>query len=628
MSLETSKAFRYVQQKGWTHRATDTQIQVEICPVGGCDGWHFYLSFDKEKDGLWNCFKCGEKGNLYQLMSFLGDRMDNVTSIQDVANSSRTPDPLPNIEACHAALIAEAEDDSVENSTLDYLLVERGFSMATIEKYKLGLEKDYGKRWLVIPYFHKGNLVYAKFRTVPPDAKEFRGLTGRESPLFNQECLVPNMDELLMVEGEFDAISCLNQGITSVVGLPGANMKKRAWLQRVDDMNPKAVYLLYDRDKVGQAAAKEMAKAIGLHKVRNILLPEFTYTDSNGEEKQGKDINEWFRAGHTVEELEELKAQSKQFNVDGVQPAAEVIGEIQERLAGGETLKPKWYTQWPSLNSKIGGFEEGDLVGIMAEAKCGKTTMAMNVLDFLNVEFYESVMMFCQEMQPRRLVTKWMACVTDTDEDKITLETTYQALHIAASRKADYLFAYTRSSTRKEVFDTIRQTVRRYGVKFVCFDNLQILCRNIEHSAQEANVISKEFKQLAMELGIVIFLIIQPHRVKEGEIVAARNAFGTSAIEKDVDCMICLHRNREGRVKAEDFATIGFLDVQENFSPDLLVRADLTRYAPGGVTTLRMIGERSKVVEYTPAEIVDKGRLMPANDQIERLQTQQYYEAA
>jgi replicative DNA helicase len=167
--------------------------------------------------------------------------------------------------------------------------------------------------------------------------------------------------------------------------------------------------------------------------------------------------------------------------------------------------------------------------------------------------------------------------------------------------KADLLFGYSRSNKPDEVFSTIRQAVRRYGVKVVCYDNLQLMSRSLEHQTQEISRLTKEFKALALELNIFIILIIQPNRVAEGQIVAARNAMGSSAIEKDVDCMICLHRNRVGKISASDFT--GWMETEDNFEPHLLVRVDLSRYAPGGTCTLFFDGARSTVREFIAEDI-------------------------
>jgi 5S rRNA maturation endonuclease (ribonuclease M5)/KaiC/GvpD/RAD55 family RecA-like ATPase len=616
--VEQSKALAYCDEKGWLQsaRKNEDHVILEYCPVCGKENYHFYMRYTpRDKDGLWDCKVCGQNGNLRQLREFLGDRLENTMSLKDAAQGNRQPGVLPDAEAAHWRLMHEAENENVDEVTLDYLIGTRGLAIETVERFKLGIINEYGKKWLVIPFYNNGNLIYAKYRTLPPEKKEFRGISGRECPLFNQEAIKPNMEELIFVEGEMDALSCLSNGIENVVGVPGANIHKAIWIKRLDESNPQKIYLLYDNDQVGQSAAREMAIRIGIDKCYNVVLPT---SWTNGDvESPVKDINEFFKAGATLENLEVLKTLAKPFPVEGVQSVGEIIEDLRAELESGVGLHGKYDSPWPELNDLIGLLDEGDLVGIIAEGKIGKTTMAMNWLDHLVQRYKRAGLMFCQEMQPKRMVRKFIAYKTDTDDANITIETVDSALAAVADYEADYLFGYTKGTKFQEVADTIRQAVRRYGAKFVCFDNLQLLCRNIEHSAQETSVITKQFKQLAMELGIVILLIIQPNRVREGEIVAARNAHGSSAIEKDVDYMICLHRNREGKIKAEDFDAVPFMQVEENFQPQLLVRVDLSRYSSGGATTLWMIGAKSKVISFPEAARALTRGSIPANEKIE-----------
>jgi len=590
--MELPKSERYIQYKSWAYKLTadDTQI-ITDCPY--CDKpEHLYIARGGAKDGLFDCKVCGKTGNLYQLQLDMGDRINGVISMQDAASSTKKAEPLPNAEANHVAMMNDAD-------ALDYLVHERGLSLAVIEKQKLGLAHRDGKRWLSIPYFHKGNLVYAKYRTLPPEPREFANTSGREAPLYNEDALKSGMEDVIFTEGEIDAITLLSVGLENVVGIPGANMKKAIWITRLDELAPKKIYMLYDRDKVGQKSAREMALRIGLDKVYNIVLPEFQTFDG----KTGKDVNDWFRAGHTLEEFDVLKKQARPFDVTGVSSVLDVLEEIESDLSQKGNLEPTLTTPWPSVNSRLGGAEWGDLIGVIAEGKVGKTTMALNWVDFYSLSGL-SCLFYCLEMLPKRLARKWASYVTKTDDtpgkSQVTPATIQLAKTIALGREGDLLFGYNRVSKSDEVFDTIKQAVRRYGVKVVVFDNLQLLVRSIEHSAQETSVLTKRFKELAMELGILVILIIQPNRVREGEIVAARNAMGSSAIEKDVDAMIALHRNRVAKIKEDDFK--GFLDTDENFEPMLLVRVDLSRYSPGGVTTLWFDGAISEVRELTNEE--------------------------
>jgi twinkle protein len=166
---------------------------------------------------------------------------------------------------CHAALLSDAE-------AMDYLMNVRGFSKEIIDRQKLGLKE---KVWfreageskaLVIPYLVGGNIVFAKFRTLPPKPKDFVTPSGWEAPLYNGEILQEGIKEVVFVEGEADAISMLSNGIEYVVGVPGANIKKASWIETLDKIAPQKIYILYDNDKVGKKAAQEMASRIGIEK--------------------------------------------------------------------------------------------------------------------------------------------------------------------------------------------------------------------------------------------------------------------------------------------------------------------------------------------------------------------------
>lgn len=591
----TSKGLGYVEQKAWRYKESGTDhVAVEECPLCGNTNSKFYMNVSGDaSDGLWDCKVCGEKGSLYQLRVKLGDRSDDIVSLADATRATKQASVLPDIAALNYNLLhSEAFAD-----VLDYLVAERGFKMEVIESMQLGAEQEFGKKWLVIPYINKqGNVTFVKYRSVPPAAKEFRSSSGREAGLYNDTIIETGMEELVFVEGEADCLACLSAGVSSVVGVPGANTKKAAWITKVDNAAPKKIYLLYDSDKVGQAAAREMAQRIGLDKAFNIRLPEFTTRDG----KAGKDINEWFRTGHSLEDFKVLQSQAKPFDVAGVQNTAEVILEIQEDIEMRGARRYELGTPWPALTERLGGANFGEVIGIIAEGKVGKTTMVMNWLDYYAEQGYPS-MLYCLEMTQKALVRKWICYKTNTDDADLNKQTVKDALDLAIKMPADMLFAFSRVNSPKECFDLIRQAVRRYGAKVVAFDNLQFLVRSIDHSAQETANLSKHFKELATELGILILLVVQPNRVREGEIVAARNSNGSSAIEKDVDAMIALHRNRVAKVKADDFK--GFLEANENFEPQLLVRVDLSRYAPGGVCTLLMDGGKSSVRSFQQSDI-------------------------
>src|SRR5271157_302502 len=311
-----SKALKFITEQGWNWKeASGDQIQVEICPHCKKADYKLYFATgdpndtQNTRDGLWFCHhgSCGKTGNLRTLAEHLGLRIAGVDSRKEWAGKGDTkPDNLPDVDACHTALLGDAE-------ALDYLLNVRGFTQEIINRQKLGLkEKIWFKKAgetkaLVIPYLStEGNVTYAKYRTLPPAEKDFTCPSGWEAGLYNAGVLTEGCKEVLFLEGEADVLSCMSHGIEYAVGVPGANVKKAAWIDALDKIAPDKIYLLYDNDTVGQRAAQDMASRIGIDKCLKILLPTGI-----------KDINEFFCKGGTIEAFEKIKAAARFFDVSG-----------------------------------------------------------------------------------------------------------------------------------------------------------------------------------------------------------------------------------------------------------------------------------------------------------------------
>lgn len=616
-----SKALEYIDSKGLTYRpAGSDQAALETCPFCGNHDFKFYINVSGDKkDGLFDCKTCQENGNLWKLKTTFGDRIEGVQSIRELAQGQRAPEALPNFALCHANLLNDSE-------ALDYLMCERGYSKNVIEQMQLGVMRNFFKKGgeqkcIVIPYLKNDKCVYAKYRTIPPAAKEFDSPHGHEASLYNDAALsIGGLKELIITEGEGDVLCLLSNGVSYVVGVPGADVKKAAWITLLDRLRDVRIYLLYDLDKPGQDGAYKMANRIGLSRCHNIVLPEFTYVTDDGDEKQGKDANEWFRhGGGTVEKLEALKLQARKFDVAGVSGVGDALSRLKSRIIERGSLQREFDTPWKSGNDKGMGGERGNLIVILAEEKRGKTTLALNWSDYLWASRGMSGAFFCLEMSDEELARKWACSVTMTDDSPpksdaesvtkavVLLKAIDDALEIARNReRGDLLFGYSRGNDVDEVFDMMEQAIRRYGLDYIVFDNLQLFAdstlRNLSQRTAHLSQIGKRFKKLATDHGIFVILIVQPHRVQDGKIVDANNADGGSQIQKDCDQFITMHRNLRGGMTADDFAKLGHVDIDLAFDPQTLMSIARSRSSGGGKFTLWCDGAMSLFREFSDVE--------------------------
>jgi replicative DNA helicase len=615
-NLRHSKAIKFITEQGWNWMvASGDQIQVEECPYCHKKDFKFYMATGdpndpkSTRDGLHMCHhgSCGKQGNIRTLSEFLGLRIPGVDSRKEWAGSDSKPDALPDVEICHATLLGDAD-------AFDYLLNVRGFTKEIIERQKLGLKekvwfrKAGETRALVIPYLSaEGNVTYAKYRTLPPAEKDFITPSGWDAQLFNGQVLQEGCKEIMFLEGECDVLSCMSNGIEYAVGVPGANVKKMEWIEKLDRIAPEKIYLLYDNDSVGQKAAQEMASRIGLEKCLKLTLPLGT-----------KDINDYFVKGGTVESFEKIKADAKFFDIAGVSSSLDALTKLENELNDRVDLAPKYVFPWPELNRLV-GLEVGDVLDIVAPEKQGKTTVALNILDHMVAAYGESGLLVCLEMTQARLARKWVALVTGF-EDTMTAPGTPEAKakllelkaacvtarSIQQSREADLYFAYPQLVREPEdVYKLMRDCIRRYGVRWIVVDNLQLLCdstlKNQAFRTIHLSQVSKELRRIAKDYNIQVIRILQPKRIAPGATISTQDVDGSSQVAKDTDSMITIWRSVVGEQRKSEWDTQkeGYVESTESFEPVMKVTVGLSRYSSGGTCKLWFDGARSQVRSLT-----------------------------
>lgn len=623
MDVNGSAALQLVTSQGWQFKEEGpNDIRLVRCPYCKSESRHpckieIHGSGDpqQQRDGMHLCHKCGRSGRLADLRQHLGLTIPSVEGRKDWSGGQKQIEELPDIEACHQALLADED-------AMDYLMNGRGFSRAIIEKTKLGIVE---KRWfretgevkaLIYPYLVNGNAVFVHYRTLPDMAnpgkvpKAFNSPKGWEPPLYNGEVLKPGIKEVFFVEGEANCIAAMDKGVMDICGVPGANVKKAEWIETLDKLDGlEKIYICYDMDKVGQKAAQVLASRIGIERCWKLRLPNFEVVTEEGTTRKGKDLNEWFtQGGGTAEAFETLKEEAVLFDVDGVASSTDAVQEFVDELLG-KGVEPKYKSPWPDLNRLV-GFDPGDVIHVIAAEKQGKTTWAMNLLEHMVDTYGEDGCMVCLEMTRAKLARKWICHKTQIADDipetpeeaaallKEFLTMIPQVQNLAANRDGDLYFCLPKYKTTDDIYNLIRQIIRRYGVKWIVLDNLQLLANTtpIPHGKNMTNhlsEISKTLTKLAKEFEVQIVVILQPHRVGEGKIVTSDNADGSAAVGKDCDCNISINRKRLGSTDFDEVEEMMGIEQNASFDNKTLISVGLSRYSPGGQAWLMYDGARS-----------------------------------
>lgn len=579
---------------------------LKICPICQDSGDHFYVGIAPKNLGLWNCFKCRQGGGWNKLKRHLvGEEGCVIETAFKTKTKIDVEEGVSKTIAAHQKLLSDPE-------AMEWL-VNRNIKIDAIQKYKLGVKhiqhpktKEHIK-YLTIPFIFKEQLVDIKYRSLPPARKSFYRTPGGMSILYNYDNIDHSLNYIYICEGELDAISLAQEGETNIVSITvGAKSFIPEWFDLLKEFD--IIYLVMDNDAAGQDGAKIIAKRLGRDRCYNILLPK--EIDPKTQKPKIKDLNDYFRY-HDLDDFKTLTLRATQFTIDTIYSLENVISRLEMQFKDKGELIEGLMTPWESLNSKMGPIARGDLVYLSGRPKSGKTTVALNLCyDFAYFKKIPSLL-FCLEMPPERLSAKLICRHRLTAHKDVSLDDIYLT-------RADFLdpnngdtqlyFGYTADPNYLNVdamFKVFELAVRKYGIEFLVFDNLQFLSRSVTHTAQEIAMISRQFKVMAMNFNIRIMVIVQPKRISEDEIMTSVHMKDSSAMEADADCVLICHR----RSFAKDIYTKDKVDDEALLSPIVTLTVDRTRYAQGGFTRMFLEGAKSYIREATDKELLlDGGR--------------------
>lgn len=571
----------YLQSKGIEYRMQSGQAVLQVCPFCGDQGGHLYMD---PGEGAYYCHKCQTKGNLVTLRKHLGDyeppQRRNVFMSQKPQGGvskafpgqnegSTAPDEKKALEG-HERLLGDQEG-------LRYVTEKRGVSIDAVRHFKIGLEVDRnGSRWLTIPHFEKGKLANIKSRSLPPAEKTFRRVKGCRSVLFNVDAL-KDQEEAFLCEGELDAVTLWDRGIKNVVATTtGAGSFDPEWIDQLQAV--KRIVLVYDPDEPGQKGAREVARRLGYDRCFNVVLPD------------GQDVNEFFQAGHDLFDFQAHVSQARQFDVAGIMSFADGLKEYWDTVQDpGQSTGIR--TGWADVDRLIKtGFMPGELVVLSAPPKIGKSTFALQVITHNALQGIPALF-FCLEMRPMKIIEKIVKCRSRKEDiGDVEIVNTRQAF----KGKPLYLGYSHRKPILEGIMETLKEAIRRYGLKLVVFDHLHFLTRSISNQVQEIGLAVQSFKLLAEELEVPIILIAQPRKIQADSIMTAMDLKDSSSIYSDCDHLIILHRQRKTSNGKDGEAL-----QTEAFDPLTLVRIEASRYNSGGECLLYYHGEYSRFDEIS-----------------------------
>lgn len=381
-------------------------------------------------------------------------------------------------------------------------LSDRGLSYKIAEK--MGVSSSKGD--IAFPYYLNGQLIRVKLRSMTDKKKQrMNSLSDAEKsvikmPFWNQRDWATR-DHLVITEGEPDCIALTQLGANNVVSLPnGSNSVISAFKNNYDYLQKfDLIYIAFDMDASGEAAAEEARKLLPVHKYRRIKFPH-------------KDANDWIREDPTVDQaaFEELKLLATKICSDELIPMEDLPHDFFLPRSLGVL------SGWKPLDLIIGGIRSKELTVISGDTGCGKTTFALNLLCNLVSRTLSRFWVNSWEMHHEVIVRKIASVVLESrfKNEGFTPEQSSKFLQWIRSGKG----VINPNRTRADI-DTLRKqidlAVRIYGVKFILLDHLDYIVSTSKErdSVKKLEESMSAIHEMAMEFDVHIFLIAHAKQI-------------------------------------------------------------------------------------------------------------------
>ena len=437
----------------------------------------------------------------------------------------------------------------------DAFLESRGITPETIKAYKvaggvcgrpLG-DKFVDTDFVIFPYMRDGELIHIKYRGVEPDEngkKAFWTSGGTEKCLFGWQVIPPTARNVVITEGELDAMTMYQYGFPALsVPFGGGKARKQDWietefehLERFD-----AIYLCMDNDEEGAIAAAEIIDRLGRHRCRLVSLPH-------------KDANECLAQGVTQAVIKTARKTSKTLDPSELRNASAYTEDVVKRFGPQNEAMKGFLLPWNSA-AGVFTFEWGATTIISGQAGHGKSEIVGQiVIDAAQQKVRSCVASL--EFKPDKWlarVVRQMTCNPFASEDQVRaamhwLEPSLWAFEVngrgAGTAKVDKLldvFAYARA---------------RYGVRLFVIDNLSKCgIPEDDYSAQKQAI--SDITEFAVEHDVHIIVVAHQRKTDDEFSRSGKQGIkGSSAYGDLADNVWIIWRNRKKEFELKQLSAV------------------------------------------------------------------------
>lgn len=360
-----------------------------------------------DKAGVWSDFQSGEGGgDLLDLWKAvrgvtLSEALDQARAWLGMARPTAYRDPKPEY-----VRPPKPRCTSPTESVLDYLREHRNIPGHILANYKIAADGNV----IIFPFLlPTGELAMAKAREAIDGAKPRPTAANCEPILFGWQAVPEDAREIVITEGEIDALSWAAYGFPAMsVPFGGGGGNKQRWIESEFDRMDRfeRIYISTDMDEPGEQAADEIAGRLGRHRCLRVTLPR-------------KDANACLVDGVEKDDMASALRDAKSLDPEGLRRASDYFDEVRDLFYPAErTVAPGGYTTpFGKLGDKL-KFRPSELTVWTGASGAGKS----QVLSHCMIHWIEQRSRVCLsslEMKPAQTLRRMVKQAGGVDKPTV-----------------------------------------------------------------------------------------------------------------------------------------------------------------------------------------------------------------
>jgi replicative DNA helicase len=258
---------------------------------------------------------------------------------------------------------------------------------------------------------------------------------------------------------------------------------------------------------------------------------------------------------------------NRQFQSDfmHIEPLVSSVYKEIEKVSNRKTLVTGVETGFKEFDRMTAGLHPADLVIVAARPGLGKTSLCLNIAQFVALKKMQCVGIFSLEMSREQLVKRLLCAEAEIDSHKVNTgflnkEDWSKLGHAAGMLSQAKIFIDDKAAMSiSEMRSKARRLSLEHGLDLLIVDYLQLMSgtnQRYENRTQEISQISRGLKALAKEINIPVIAVSQLNRAIESRRGEQRPQLSdlreSGSIEQDADLVLFIYREDKADPSAEN----------------------------------------------------------------------------